>query len=216
MQKLGASGTFTTITRTTTASDGSWSARVPWRRQGTLRAQTLTPATGARVRSVQVTVAVAAELSAAAAGPRVLVGRRAVVRGRARPAGSVTVVVERQDASGRWRGVAAVRGAVRSGSYRVPVRLGTAGLHRLTVRAGAGATARTAAPVYVRAVRDPARVKGPANGADAQPAISPGGTTATRPRAPAASGATGARKLVLRARCSRRRRRERRGMAAGG
>ncbi|MEA2302930.1 MAG: hypothetical protein QOH43_210 [Solirubrobacteraceae bacterium] len=190
VQKLGASGTFSTIARTTTASDGSWSARLPWRRPGTLRAQTLTPATGARVRSVQVTVAIAAELSAAADATRVLVGRRAVLRGRAVPAGSVTVVAERQDAAGHWRRVAAARGAVSSGAYRVPVRLASAGLHRLTVRAGSGSTARSAAPVYVRAVRDPASLNTSASGATPQAAAgqaAPG----TPAAAPPGTGSTG-------------------------
>jgi hypothetical protein len=167
VRKQGRSGTFTTVARTTTGADGSWSARVAWRRTGAVRAEARAPVTGARVRSTQVTVAVGAALTVTAPPTRVLAGRRAVVRGRARPSGSVTVVLERQDARGRWRRVAAVRGAVRHGAFRVPVLLAAAGLHRLTVRTGVGASARRAAPVYVRAVHDRAKLsqaKDPAGG----------------------------------------------------
>jgi hypothetical protein len=130
---------------------------------------------------VQVTVAIAAELSAAADASRVLVGRRAVLRGRALPAGTVAVVAERQDAAGRWRRVASARGAVRSGAYRVPVRLASAGLHRLTVRTGSGSTERSAAPVYVRAVRDRASLNPAAKSATPQAAAGPAAPAAPPP-----------------------------------
>ena len=190
VQKQGASGAFTTVARTTTGRDGTWSARVAWRRAGTVRAQARAPVTGARVRSTPVTVAVAAELTVTAPRTRVLVGRRAVVRGRARPAGSVTVVLERQDARGRWRRVAAVRGAVRGGAFRVPVRLGSAGLHRLTVGTGTGVAARRAAPVYVRAVRDRAKLSQSTSTAAPAPATPPPAAGGA-PSGGAAAGASG-------------------------
>jgi 5-hydroxyisourate hydrolase-like protein (transthyretin family) len=157
LQKRGTKG-WTTLARATTDSDGRWDVRVPWRRSGTVRAAAIT--TG-QPRSAAMGVAVLAALRVTAPrrNGRVLTGRSVAVRGTVRPAGGVTVRLERQAADGRWHKVADVRARSRGGRFQASVPLRHSGLHRLTARTGSGAGATAAPAVYVRAVLSAADVR---------------------------------------------------------
>jgi hypothetical protein len=147
VQKLGRSGTWVTIARSTTAADGSWSARYRWLRTGKVRARI----DGALSRSFS--VAVVPLLQARSRTTRVKAGGSATVIGRVRPGGPVRVLVERQGRSGRWRRVSEVSVTVRRQRFTAHLRLRRAGLYRLTPRTGSSARPVAAPAVYVRAVR---------------------------------------------------------------
>jgi len=64
----------------------------------------------------------------------------------------VYVLVERKGSDGKWRRSSVVRGRVRLTSFSAAVRLKSAGLYRLTPKAGSTGASSAAAPLYVRAV----------------------------------------------------------------
>ncbi|MDX6657640.1 MAG: hypothetical protein QOH62_2433 [Solirubrobacteraceae bacterium] len=147
VQKVGNSGTWVTVARATTASDGTWSARVPWVRTGRVRA-TITGAT-----SPSTTVTVVPLLQARSLTKRVKAGGSATVSGTIRPAAAVRVLVERKDSRGRWRRVSESRVKVSKQSFTAHLSLKSAGLYRLTPRTGSTASPVAAPALYVRAVR---------------------------------------------------------------
>jgi hypothetical protein len=154
VQKLGASGTFSTIARATTDGDGSWSARAPWRAGGAVRARARPAGARAPVRSPQVTIAVVPLVSATAATTRIQAGTTIAIAGQVRPHAAARVLIERDAGGGVYARVAEVPLTVRATRFAAPIRLRRAGLYRLTVRTGQGASVVSAAPVFVRAVKD--------------------------------------------------------------
>lgn len=157
VQKQGRSG-WVTLAHATTDTDGTFQARLPWRRSGVVRVQATVPGVQGAVRSPQVDVAVTPIIRTTAPGARsrVRAGDALTVGGSIRPAAAVTLVVERQGRDGRWRRTQAVRARVRGQRFAAPVRLRTPGLYRVTAKTDGGATA----PVYVRAVRSQSDVGG--------------------------------------------------------
>jgi hypothetical protein len=154
LQKVGKSGSWSTVARTTTAADGSWNVAYRWIRTGRVRAQI------AGAVSPSVVVQVVPVVQARAQARRVRAGGLVAISGTARPAGSIHVLVERKGRSGRWSRVGTVRARVRRQRFRTNIRLRSAGLYRLTPWTGS-----IAAPaLYVRAVRNAADVPPPSGG----------------------------------------------------
>jgi hypothetical protein len=147
VQKRGSNGSWVTIARAVAAADGSFSASAPWRRAGDVRASA---AGGA---SPPATLAILPVLAAQAASRRVPAGGSVVVAGRVLPTSPVSVLVEIQGRDGVWRRVSVLRAQVRGTGFAARVRLGRAGLYRLTPRTGAAPAQVAAAAQYVRAVR---------------------------------------------------------------
>src|SRR4051794_37095357 len=148
VQKRGTRGSWVTVARATAAADGSWSAQVPWRRSGEVRARS------GSASSAIATVAVVASVELRLPGRR-RVAPGAVMRlsGRVRPADPVRVLVEFKGGDGQWRRVRLVRAQVRGTNFNAATRLRRPGLYRLTPRtAGPGDHVR-GAPVLVRVVR---------------------------------------------------------------
>jgi len=173
LQKKGPSGGFSTVARALTDGDGTFTVRVPWRAAGVVRV-TARPGPGAAsVRSTQVTVAVTPLVSATAATTRIQAGRAIAIAGRVRPHAAARVLVERDAGGGRYVRVAEPALKVRDTRFASAVSLTRPGLYRLTVRTGPAAAPITAAPLFVRAVRD--IKKTPARGS-AGGAGGPGGT----------------------------------------
>ena len=181
IQKRGRSGSYSTIARATTDGDGSWAARAPWRATGEVRATARASSGGSVVRSPQVTVTVTPLVTATAAATRIQAGRTIAIAGRVRPHAKASVLIERDAGGGRYVKVAEVGLGVRETRFAQSVRLRRAGLYRLTVRTGPPSAPVSAAPLFVRAVKDIDRT--PSRGSN-------GGTTAGAPAA-GATGATG-------------------------
>jgi N-acetylmuramoyl-L-alanine amidase len=143
LQKVGKSGSWVTVERTTTDKDGSWSVRYRWIRTGRIRARidgAVSPST---------VLPVIPRIQASSAAKHVRAGGVVAVRGSVQPSQSVYVLVERKDSRGRWRRIGTVRARVSGGRFSVSPRLRSAGLYRLTPWTG-----KTRAPViYLRAVR---------------------------------------------------------------
>jgi N-acetylmuramoyl-L-alanine amidase len=145
LQKIGNSGSWVTVVRTTTGRDGRWSARYRWIRTGRIRASTDTAISPSTV------VPVIPLIQASARARRVGAGGAVALSGSVQPSSSVFVLVERKDSRGRWRRVGTIRARVRRGRFSASPRLKSPGLYRLTPWTG-----KTRAPViYVRAVRGP-------------------------------------------------------------
>ena len=162
LQKQSTTAHYVTVARATTQSDGRWNVTLAWRRSGAVRAAA---DVGGAVRSAAVSVAVGTVLEVAPMARRVRMGRSVVVTGKVRPSRGVRVLVERQTRGGRWVRVAEVQAPVRSGRFRATVRLRTPAVYRLTAMTQAKAGRVTAAPAFVRAVRnraDVSRVSGDA------------------------------------------------------
>jgi hypothetical protein len=148
LQKRGRTGAWVTVARATAAADGSWSASVPWRRSGAVRAR------AGSARSAVANVAVVATVKLRLPRRR-RVPRGTVLRlsGRVRPADPVRVLVEFKGGDGRWRRVRVLSGRVLGTNFSATTRLRRPGLYRLTARtAGPGAHVRDA-PLLVRVVR---------------------------------------------------------------
>ena len=150
LQKVGKSGSWVTVVRTTSGRDGGWSARYRWIRTGRMRAQiqgAVSPSTVVEVIPI---------IAATTRAKHVRAGAAAALSGSVQPSQSVYVLVERKDSRGRWQRVTTVRAKVVRGRFSVSPRLKTAGLYRLTPWTG-----KTKAPVlYVRALRAAATTGG--------------------------------------------------------
>jgi hypothetical protein len=143
LQKIGKSGDWVTVVRTTSGRDGGWTARYRWIRTGRIRARTDTAISPSTV------VPVIPEIQASARARHVSAGDAVALSGSVQPSSSVFVLVERKDSRGRWRRITTARARVRRGRFTANLRLKSAGLYRLTPWTG-----KTKAPViYVRAVR---------------------------------------------------------------
>ncbi|HEX6390117.1 MAG TPA: N-acetylmuramoyl-L-alanine amidase, partial [Solirubrobacteraceae bacterium] len=159
VQKQGGSG-WVTLAAAQTQPDGSFSARIPWRRAGNVRARATPPGAGGAIRSPVVSIALTPILRTTHpdARSRVKAGGAVRVRGSVRPADAVAVVVERQGRDGRWHRVRVVRARLDGRRFGATVRLRKAGLYRLTARTDDV----RAEPIFVRAVRSAADVGGAA------------------------------------------------------
>jgi hypothetical protein len=154
LQKRGASGRWVTVARATAAVDGSWVVRVPWRREGAVRAS------AAGVTSKAIDILVTPALSTRSTPKRVTAGAIAALSGRVRPAVPVSVLLERQGSDGKFRRVRFVRARVHLTTWRAAVRLRNPGLYRLTARTSAKNGGAIGEPVYVRAVHGRAHTGG--------------------------------------------------------
>src|SRR4051812_26259254 len=148
VQKRGRAGAWVTVARATAAADGSWSARVPWRRTGQVRARS------GSASSAVASVAVVASVKLRAPRRR-RVARGTVMRlsGRVRPAAPVRVLVEFKGGDGRWRRVRVLRGRLRGTNFSAALALRRPGLYRLTARTAGPGSHVTDAPLLVRVVR---------------------------------------------------------------
>jgi N-acetylmuramoyl-L-alanine amidase len=142
---------WVTIAATTALADGSWVARVPWRRPGAVRA------VAAGLRSPAVPVAMVPRLSARTAASRVVAGGAIALHGRVRPKTPTVVVVELRGRGGRYRRVGSVRASVRGRRWAAAVRLRASGRYRLTPRTLGNGGVAVGSPFYVRAARPPRR-----------------------------------------------------------
>jgi hypothetical protein len=158
VQKQGKSG-WVTVARTHSGDDGAWTASVPWRAAGRVRARAaVTGSTAAATDGVQVGCTPA--LSAKARTTRIKAGRSLAVSGTVRPPAPVVVTVEKQGSDGKWRKVAMTTIRPRRAQFTAAVALKRPGLYRLTPRTGTGAAKASAAALYVRAVRKASSVTG--------------------------------------------------------
>ena len=143
VEKQGPSGGWSTIARATTGADGRFAASFPWRRAGVVRAMALrTPSPPLQIGLIPL-LDVRAERDAIASGASV------VLRGTVRPAGRVSVLIERRTATG-WTRVAIVTTAGARSSFSVRRRLVRRGTYRLTASVVSGVHRVTAPPVTVR------------------------------------------------------------------
>ncbi|HEX5922471.1 MAG TPA: N-acetylmuramoyl-L-alanine amidase [Baekduia sp.] len=158
VQKQGKSG-WVTVARTQSGDDGAWTASVPWRAAGRVRARAaVTGSTAAATDGVQVGCTPA--LSAKARTTRIKAGRSLAVSGTVWPLAPVVVTVEKQGSDGKWRKVATTTIRPRRAKFTGAVALKRPGLYRLTPRTGSGAAKASAAALYVRAVRKASSVTG--------------------------------------------------------
>jgi hypothetical protein len=147
VQKRGRKG-WVTVARATAAADGSWSAAVPWRRSGEVRARA-----GAASSPVAKVDVVASVRLRTPRRRRVPAGTVVRLSGRVRPAGPVRVLVEIKGRDGAWRRVRSLPGVLRGTNFNATARLQRPGLYRLTARtAGPGAHVKDA-PLLLRVVR---------------------------------------------------------------
>jgi hypothetical protein len=183
VQKRTSTGGWAKVAGARTAADGSYEARVAYKREAPMRAQArVAPGTAGRVVSGVLTVGLDGVVSvlAPAGQSRVQAGRSVAMRGSVGPSGPVRIVVERQERGGRWVPAGQVRASVTKTTYAAAIPLRKAALYRLTAVAGPSAAPVRAAPIYVRAVRQAASVKGDQGGAAASvttpaPGVAPGG-----------------------------------------
>jgi N-acetylmuramoyl-L-alanine amidase-like protein len=148
VQKRGRAGAWVTVARATAAADGSWTAQVPWRRSGQVRARAGTASSP--VASVAVVPLIRLRQPS-----RRRIARGGVLRlsGRVRPTDAVRVLVEIQGRDGLWRRVRLVDARVRGANFSAALQMRRPGLYRLTART-AGPGPRVAdAPLVIRVVR---------------------------------------------------------------
>ncbi|MCD6727613.1 MAG: N-acetylmuramoyl-L-alanine amidase, partial [Solirubrobacteraceae bacterium] len=144
IEKQGPSGAWATMAQTSSGADGRFTADVVWKRGALVRAV----AEQVISRPVAVSVRPLIELDVDSASIRP--GARAVLRGTMRPAGTLTVVVERRS-GGRWRRERSVVRKVRRPAIALGITLRRAGTYRLraTARAGSGSVRVPSIPVRV-------------------------------------------------------------------
>ena len=156
IQKRTPAGGWARVTRTRTAENGTYEARVQWKRQDGLRAQAqLSPGTAGRARSAIVDVVLDAVVSVRtpAERSRVQAGRGVALRGSIGPSGPVRVVVEREESGGRWVSAGKIRARVSETTFTANVVLHRPALYRLTVVGGTDGSPVRTPPIFVRAVR---------------------------------------------------------------
>jgi hypothetical protein len=145
VQKRGRTS-WVTVARAVTDDQGLWSAGVPWHATGDVRVK------AAGITSAPESIAVVPKAQPRAISRRVVAGGHVAVSGRVRPAAPVYAVVEKQGSDGRWRRVAAERARVNKTTFRTTVTLRSAGLYRVTAKAGDKTASSASAAQYVRAV----------------------------------------------------------------
>jgi hypothetical protein len=149
IQKRGSRGAWVTMARATAASDGTWAARVQWKRSGQVRAR----AVGASSPVTKVAVVALVKLRTPRSR-RVRSGDLLRLSGRVRPADPVRVLVEFRGRDGRWRRVRLVRARVKGTNFSATLRMRRLGLYRVTPRtAGPRRDRTTGAPMLFRVVR---------------------------------------------------------------
>jgi len=151
LQKQGPSR-WIPVGTVATDAEGVWTATLPWRRSGVMRAQASVAGT-ATVVSPEAVVACVPILRATARTTRVRAGRAVRLDGTVRPIAPVTVTIDKQGSDGRYRRVGSVTVKPRAATFRASVTLRRPGLYRLTARTGGGYAQVSAAGLYVRAVR---------------------------------------------------------------
>lgn len=147
IEKQGPGGSWVAVARTTTGDDGAFRAALAWTRPGLVRA------VAQQAISLPVQVALIPALQVSADSTRIAAGAAVTLRGRMRPPGTVSVVVQRR-VRGRWRRVA-VRSRKARDAFTLPVTLRTAGSYRLIVKAGSGGRVAQARPILVRVTAKP-------------------------------------------------------------
>jgi hypothetical protein len=147
LQKRLWGRSFVTVATTTALADGSWTARIPWRRPGRVRAGAV------GLLSPELPIAMVPRLSARAAASHVVAGGAITLRGHVRPKTPTVVVVEVRGSSGRYRRVGSVRARVRGRRWTATVRLRGSGRYRLTPRTLGNGGHAVGRPFYVRATR---------------------------------------------------------------
>ncbi len=143
IEKQAPGGGWKAIARGVTGADGGFALSAAWTRPGLARAVAL------QVSSLPVNVGIIPLVTAKADSAVIAHGRVVTVRGTVRPAGTVSVFVERRR-GGRWRRIGAIGGKARP-AYAVRVPLLSPGSYRITVRSTRNGHAGAAAPLLVRA-----------------------------------------------------------------
>jgi hypothetical protein len=148
LQKRGKSGGWVTVARATAGADGSWTAQVPWRRSGAVRARSGTASSIVANVAVLPTVALRPPRR-----PRIASGSVLRLSGRVRPGGPVRVLVEFKGGDGRWRRVRLAGAQVRGTNFSAAMRMRRPGLYRLTPRTAGPGPHAAGAPVLIRVLR---------------------------------------------------------------
>jgi len=148
VQKRGSTGAWVTVARATALADGTWAAKVPWKRSGQVRAH----AAGASSAVASVAVVPIVKLRRPRSR-RVAAGGLLRLSGRVRPAAPVRVLVEFRGGDGRWRRVRLVRAPVKGTNFGAVLRMRRPGLYRLTPRSAGPRDRATGPPLLVRVVR---------------------------------------------------------------
>lgn len=171
IQKKTKAGGWARVATARTNASGAFETRVAWKRAAPLRAQAqLAPGAAGRVRSTEVNVALDGVLTVTAPGEksRVLAGGKVAMAGTVGPSAPVTVLIARQDRSGRWVDAGTCNAAVTKTAFTASVPLAKPALYRLTAVTGSPGRVQ-ASPVFVRAVRTAAGLSGGQGGAVAPP-----------------------------------------------
>jgi len=139
VEKQGASKKWSRLATVRSGSDGSWSASVPWKATGRLRARATV--TGHSVVSPMVTISVTPKLTAGALPKSVKPNGAVVVTGTVLPAATVKVVLQKKLSSGRWAaaGTRTVKPSSR-GAIRSTFRFAGPAQYRISLAAGSVAT----------------------------------------------------------------------------
>ncbi|MDX6702940.1 MAG: hypothetical protein QOF26_3166 [Baekduia sp.] len=183
VQKQGTSG-WVTVARVQSGDDGAWSASVPWRAAGKIRARAAVQGAAMTVTE-GVQVGCTPVLSAKAQTTRVKAGRSLTVEGTVHPLAPVVVTIEKQGSDGKFRRVGSTTIKPRRAQFQSKVALSRPGLYRLTPQTGVGTAKASAAALYVRAVRTTSTKK-------ATTTAPGGGTSAGGTAGTGASGGTAA------------------------
>jgi hypothetical protein len=147
LQKRASNGGWVTVARTAAFVDGSFVVRLPWKRGGDVRAAAA--GVTSRVERVGVTPA----LSTHGAPRHIAAGGAVALSGRVRPATTVSVLLERQGADGRFHRVRVLPARLSLTTWRATVRLRRPGLYRMTARTAAKDGGAVGRATYVRATR---------------------------------------------------------------
>jgi hypothetical protein len=152
VQKRGPTA-WVTVARATTLADGSWTAQLPWRRAGSIRARAVVGDSPAVTTSPVVSLGLIPTLQARLFTSRVRAGSAPLLTGIVRPTATVYVRVERQTRTGGWAVVADVPVRASGHVFQTRIRLPRPALYRLIPRTAGPDGPVTAPGLYVRAVR---------------------------------------------------------------